>query len=448
MAARGDLHPRFYFYGTLPAYATLLLGWLLPLGDEAARPYVAGRIVAVALGTLTVGVAYLAGRRLLDEGGAIAAALILAVMPGPAVHAHYAAVDVPATFFVSAALLLAARAAPDPAERWLALSGVAAGCAAACKYDAGLVVLAPLAAAVMHRDRGWRAVALGAALALGGAAIAFVAACPYAVLDVRTFWPYLPALWAHTHRGHGLIFEKTGNGFLYLAARNLPVIATIPVLLLAMAGVGRVARRPRPADVVVLVWAAAEVLMLASARVRFLRYALPLAPVLALWAAAGIGALAAARRGLRRVATAIVAAWAFVVTAAHVAVFSRTDPRDAAAAWLAARPQSTVGVVKAPSFYTPPLGAHRAVVVGWSAAALVAKKPQLFVTSEFETREEIRLGMEDAASFLVALDRDYERAAVFENPPALFGHRLGPLFPPHDWLYPFPRVTVYRRRSP
>jgi hypothetical protein len=67
------------------------------------------------------------------------------------------------------------------------------------------------------------------------------------------------------------------------------------------------------------------------------------------------------------------------------------------------------------------------------------------VTSEFETRDEERLGQENAKTFLEVLRFYYAPARTFKvTPPLSLPGRN--LWTPHDWLYPNPEIRVYRRK--
>ena len=82
----------------------------------------------------------------------------------------------------------------------------------------------------------------------------------------------------------------------------------------------------------------------------------------------------------------------------------------------------------------------------WRLRTLRDEQPELFVLSEFHWRERARTNHDQAEHFLRALAEDYDLIAEFSNfPPE---HRLIFLqtFAPHDWLYPFPVISVYRRR--
>ena len=159
-----QLDIKFYNYGTFYFYLvsfahTLGRGWGLipttPNGADSFSPqaapeqaalFLAGRLVTALLGTATIAVIYALGRRLFGRKVGLLAALLYAVTPIAAQHAHFLTVDVPAAFFVSLALLWAARLLTRQTWADYVLAGVWCGLAAATKYNTGLVLIAPLLA--------------------------------------------------------------------------------------------------------------------------------------------------------------------------------------------------------------------------------------------------------------------------------------------------------------
>ena len=68
-----------------------------------------GRLLTALLGALTVWAIVVLGTHLFGRTAGWFAGATYAIMPAAVVHAHYATVDVPATFFVTVALLFGAR---------------------------------------------------------------------------------------------------------------------------------------------------------------------------------------------------------------------------------------------------------------------------------------------------------------------------------------------------
>ena len=93
-----------------------------------------------------------------------------------------------------------------------------------------------------------------------------------------------------------------------------------------------------------------------------------------------------------------------------------------------------------------PGGRYRiGLVEDWNASALVAGAPEFLVASEFEWREKERLGDERSAALFAEVERGWVLAARFERFPAAWRGLFGG-WPPHDWLYPFAEVRVWRKR--
>lgn len=473
MLNTGDLNPRFFHYGSATIYLTWLLAWPLHaagLLTTVVGTHVIARLLTLAFAAGTVALVAKLARAVSGERATWPAALFLALMPGHVLHSAFATVDVPAAFFTTLTLLLAVRTAAASSTKGAALAGAAAGLAAATKYNAGVVLLAPVVAVVMGRaaaggEPGRKLRRAGAACL--AAVAAFLFATPFAVLDFAAFREDVGfELFEHARSGHGEVFVGTGNGWWYHLTANLPYVAGVPLALAAGSGIVLLALRRSVADLVVLSFAAAYFALLGASEVRFLRYLLPLAPVLAVAAAHGVQSVRSVRA--RGVVLAVVLGSLVILTGRQQAAFAAADPRTAAAEWMEANAPNGagVGLAKTPWHYTAAItpwnggndayetfvayeaerGRYRFVVCrGWNVTALQRNAPEFFVLSEFEHREEERTGDQAALGFLRELRADYRPAAVFER--ILPGERrlFGRSFAPHDWLYPFATVTVWRR---
>jgi 4-amino-4-deoxy-L-arabinose transferase-like glycosyltransferase len=484
MVSAGTYNPGNFNYGSLTIYLTCLFLWPLHAAGvvkTVAGAHVVARLVTLAFGVGTVWICYGLGRRLLRWRGGLWAALIVALMPGHALHSGFATVDVPATFFVTTALLFSIRFLESAERRELILAAVASGLAAATKYNAGLVLLAPLTAVLLRRREKClpREVPLGAAIAACGAVAvgAFLLAMPYAVLDFPAFWrDFSYELLVHPRVGHLNIFTETGNGWWYHLARNLPYVLGIPLLVAALGGLVVMIRQRRPADWILLAFGLPTFVTLGLSLVRFHRYTLVLAPVCAIaalrfvemeWAGDRLGS---AGRALRRSALVLIVASLVILTGRQQLELARVDPRDRAAAWLArhARVGASVGLLHVPWFYTPSVspwnggeqtrrqfealraaGPQRFRLVlceDWSIEALRRQRPDYLLVSEFEWREERRLEDSRALAFLREVDDRYECIANFAAIPPAQRRLFGSAFAPHDWLYPFATVEIHQRR--
>nr|WP_309688578.1 glycosyltransferase family 39 protein [Armatimonas sp.] len=128
----------FYNYGSLATLTDRFL--LLATGALTNIPTASSlllvRLVTVAYGIGTCALLILLGKRLEKPDVGLSAAALYAVAPLAVQHGHFATVDVPATFWVTASLLTALT---NPKLFWC---GLFAGLAAATKYNAGLALLA------------------------------------------------------------------------------------------------------------------------------------------------------------------------------------------------------------------------------------------------------------------------------------------------------------------
>src|SRR4051812_2304586 len=177
-----------------PAYTYLLhlvFGLWYGGGDGVARRFAShpsdvfllARIVAGVVGTLAVGLLYLAGARMFDRRVGLLAAGLMAVAFLPVFYSHLALNDVPTLVGVTLALVgvggIVRRGAPI--DFVVAGAGLGLGCAT--KYTAGIVLLPIVAAAIARGRPGLPKLAIAGGVAL----LTFVIANPYALLDFSAF---------------------------------------------------------------------------------------------------------------------------------------------------------------------------------------------------------------------------------------------------------------------
>jgi len=203
-------HPGVYYWGAV-GYQEVLLFSVLPLtllkkvigltGEHAeALMYLGTRLLWAAKGLGVIVFAYLAASDLFrDRVGATAAAWAVALAPGFVVWAHIPQVDIVHAFWFSAALMLTARGWRRSDLSYLYGAAACAGLAAGTKYLGGLVVLAPMLAALLIRRPG---TGIAYALSLGALALAvFGLSTPVASGSIVDWLPgYLADVLANMHR--------------------------------------------------------------------------------------------------------------------------------------------------------------------------------------------------------------------------------------------------------
>ncbi len=468
---RGDLNPHFFNYPSLCVYATAAFTFVLQIAgfstNVASPEYpwplvrdiiLAGRLFSVLCGAATAvcvwGMAREAGLR----RGAILSGLLLALCPGLVQHSHFATVDVPATFFVSACLWATLRAVNNPTQTkpWI-WAAILAGLATGTKYNAGLVIVAPLVALFVARRGEDKPTKWLFPATFGLALLAFLVSTPFALLSPREFWgdPYSPAqmglgfeLLVHPRLGSGEIFEKTGLGWWYHLTFNLPFALTWPLLIAGIGGIllARKDRRQWPLIAFALVY----FLVIGASNVRFMRYTFFLVPPMLVWAS-----LFVSRLKIPSFWAGVLAVFALTGTKDVLVPLVSVDPRDQAAAYIKTMGAAPALITK-PWFYTPPFQPQNlnvavagVKIVGFDTSKIDPKTDTLIV-SEFEVREALRLRPQGAEfDFLNEINRAYNGNNSWRAEKE-FGARQESLlsrdFEPHDYLYTHPRTWVYRLR--
>lgn len=478
----GVWNPGFYNYGSLWLYvmhlvSVFLTGWGLAPEGSVAVIQLGCRVVSAGMGAATVSLCYLIGARVWRPAAGITAALLLLVAPGHVVHSRFHTVDVPATFFVACAMLLAVKVLQEEEFRRaarFALWGCAiAGLAAAVKYNMVLVLLCPLLA-LMLRSMPRQRKAMYAVLGLISCVVAFLVTTPGAILASEQFLRDVLFEMRHVKEGHGLVFASTAPGWVYHLGNMVEAFGLV-VPAMALVGLVLAIRQKRTAVWVLLAFAVPYYVLIGSVEVKFLRYVLPLGPPLCVLA--GCAVAAGMRESLLASRPAAVAAAVLVFGATfgnNAAVVTelmlREDPRDAAARWLATNAKgASIGFPTPPWYYTPPLFPETGAGFGeagaryrlqrmeevteyrllyylgeggtlteWDPRLITALHPEYVVYSSFEyvDAERVRLpGFVDTTALLK------ERYEVVKS----LGYR-GQMS--HDMQYISPHIVIWKRKTP
>jgi hypothetical protein len=483
----GDWNPHFFNYGTLYLYmvaffTTSFVGLgLLHSDPNSIWPamHVIARVLTALMGVGTVACVYFIARRMLALPWSLIAAALMAVAPMHALHSHFATVDVPATFFLSLAVLALVVLADEAHIAYYILAGALIGLAAATKYTMALAVLPLLVIHFVAKPTRFKYAPpiwyLG--VAAGCAVVAFSVACPHAFArdgsSVRLNPEFVRDVsfeMRHMRQGGTFAFINSGSGWGYHLLRSLPCGLGIPFLVGALVGIGALVRLASPGALAALVWSVPYFLLIGTAQERFLRYTIPLAPFAAIAAAALLAVIAGVEKPTtRRIAWASLLAVAVVAStawycAANVAVLARTDPRDATGDFLRQRiGHTSLGLASEPWYFTPSVVPYngglrsrsafeqwrekeapfRIVITGWEARALMSSRPRFYAISDVEYADPLRLGMKGTPQLMRALRQHYRYESIFENEPgAIILGRAKEASPP-DWLYARPRITVF-----
>ncbi len=189
-----------------------------------------GRGFNALVGVATVLVVYRAGTRWGSRHALLAAGLV-AVAPLNVAASHLVTATAPLTLLAALAFLYSIEATETGGPAAFLRAGIAAGLAAAVRYEGGAVLLLPLLAAwLTGNPNGTRLVRAGAAA--GGWLLAFLVAVPFTLLDLPAFLNGF-ATWAAAERVPGGIGAA---GILLVLLHTM----RWPALILLLAGCGLV----------------------------------------------------------------------------------------------------------------------------------------------------------------------------------------------------------------
>jgi hypothetical protein len=212
------VNPPAYTY-VLHVLLAIRYGGRLAVGDAFATDPTAvwtmARAASAVLGTIAVGLLYLAGRRLAGRAAGLLAAALLAVAFLPVFYSHLALNDVPTLAPLCLSLWGAAGILRSGRGLDYVVAGIGLGLSAATKYTGGIVVLALLAAFAAHALRDRRAAVRGLILAGLLAPAAFLVANPYALIDHREFLDGLSHQSDASREAAGKLGVTQDNGWLY-----------------------------------------------------------------------------------------------------------------------------------------------------------------------------------------------------------------------------------------
>ncbi len=347
-----DLNPHYFL--NPPAYSYLLyIVFELWFGSaDAVRHlyttdptavFVVARAVAAVLGTLSVLLLYLAGRRLFSRDVGLLAAAILGLGFLPVFYSHLALNDVPTLAPIALSLYGISGVLRRGRSRDYALSGVGIGLAAATKYTGGVMLFCLVFAALCDGAedslvRALRRLGLAGAVAV----LAFVLANPYALLDPGTF---LSGLGQQASLSAGQdpvkLGTRPGNGFGYYLWTFTWGLGWVPSLA-AIGGAALLVLRRRIGLALVIFPVLVFFLIYMGGQPRYFgRWVMPIFPLVALLGAYGVveGIRWLRSRGLPALPLGALAAVLVLGQSATAdihndQVLSRPDTRNLTRAWM------------------------------------------------------------------------------------------------------------------
>jgi hypothetical protein len=445
-------------FALAPFIALLPAGAFGPQADPGfVHAILAARIVSALVSTATIYVAYRFGALAFGPRTGILAALLVALSGLLIQLGHFATPDSTTLLALSLALLAIYRSALEQTNRRVLAAGAMVGIAAGAEYHMVLLAI-PLVAA--WRLSGGRDVAK-LALAAGAGALCFLFLNPYLVPD----FPGFVAAVEHTLRirtidsglQYGDRWLPYSPSWLYVVRYPLGYGVGFAVAAWMLFGFGWAVIRRTRADVILLAWLLPYFVLVTLEPAKFMRYSAPLLVPLALLAGRSavevMGRLSplgkASLLGLAGAAIAFTATY----DAAYAGIFSATDSRSQAIAWVNAHARSgqTVAFEELPDgILTMPYFLRSGV-----RACFLQERASRFASADYVlldsfTREELTVratARNDRMIAVLAASPSFRQVAVIDNEPTALGLGFSIAASPHDWRYPAHRVVIYRRVS-
>ena len=194
------------------------------------RFLVVGRFISSLIGTATVWLVYLIGRKLTDTKTGILAALVLALVPLHMEYSRYIYPAVPATFLVLLSFWFSCWVMVRGVSRDYILAGLFGGLATATQLSNGIILLPLLAAHLMgtKNDASRPKGVILAGTATFGAG--FLLGCPYLFLNLPFFLRELSQQAMQWHLSQGYNPDWIGH-VVWMANAKLGIVTSLSFLV-------------------------------------------------------------------------------------------------------------------------------------------------------------------------------------------------------------------------
>jgi hypothetical protein len=347
-----DLNPNYFL--NPPAYSYVLhVVFELWFGsaDAVNRAYtvnptevfVAARVVAAALGTISVWLTYLAAERFFDRSIALLAAAIFGFSFLPIFYSHLALNDVPTLASVTLSLYGVSGVLRYGRWRDYLIAGIAIGFAAATKYTGGITMVCLLAAAICTARGAIWSTARKLVAALVMVLAGFLIGNPYAALDYSAFMAGISQQ-ASIAAGSDPVKlgSSQGSGIGYYIWVFTWGMGTVPALAGLGGALALIARRKVVLALILLPATIAFIIFMGTQQRFFGRWLMPIFPIVAMLGAYAAVELIRWLHARRRVplglggaiVTVLLLAQSLSTVIHNDQVLSRPDTRNLTRAWM------------------------------------------------------------------------------------------------------------------
>lgn len=303
----GDLNPHnFHWPGTLLMYFIFMLygiffliGWILrifPTPQDFAELfiinptafYLIGRIAMAIMGTGTVYLTYLLGKKLYSAKVGLTGAFFLAFSRLMVGVDHMVLPDTMLVFLCVLVLLFCYGIQMQGKRKFYMLAGLGIGLSMATKYS-GAALVVPLGMAhllyflSLPQKSVSRLLGLNIALACLMIPVGFIIGCPYSVLDFPTFSHDL--LWQFQRVHTGSFGMDVQNGYWYYLTVGFPYAFGVALTAFSVLGFVFILWRHSRPDLLIGSFAFCYFIYVGSWDVAIHKYMLPILPVLSVFSA-------------------------------------------------------------------------------------------------------------------------------------------------------------------
>ncbi|MCD6521634.1 glycosyltransferase family 39 protein [Candidatus Calescamantes bacterium] len=479
---RLDFNPHFFPWGTFHFYVVGAFLYFLSLFKavtlepskefyilhltEIDKLYVAGRLVSVFATVGTVFFLFRIAEKLYSRRTAIFSALIMSILPLSVANAHYMKPNALGVFLIVLTCWVSLRILSLQSFPTYALAGFVAGLACATKYNGIWAVFFPLMFHFLLPYKERKNIFLIYTFLFFF--LGFFTGCPYSLLAFKEF-------------KEGIFYEldkfilvqhgDIGNPFFYHLFFSLRYGMGTPLFLLSIfSWCWSLVRKEKKSRFFSL-WVFSYYLFICVFfKSKFARYMLPLLPFLSLLSGEFLTRIPFRKWRYFPLLVILFFFYNFLYVLSYDKLFLSPDPRTEASRWIEENipVKSSIGVIFEPYFFTPPIIYMEYWVEGESAynrgqpekfnqySILVwrkekwrKEKPEYLVISEYEIRDFLRFPylFPQEKELIEEIQRDYILIKKFDTPLTLGKMRFRKGFPPHDLLYPFPYVEIFKLKK-
>lgn len=440
---------------------------------ELDKLYILARLIPVIAGTISIWLIYLVLRGYL--GGApvaLAGAFLFALAPLHVFYSHYVRPDVPMIMCGLLVALFSLRLLERGSRRDYIICGALAGLTISAKYNGGAFLVFPVFAHLIRTASAGqlsprRIFTADTAYAAAALFAAFALTAPYSLTPTGIYW--IKILMAQAEAQH--YWQSRYLAFPFFL---LPTAVGWPFLLAAAAGYAMMAadwfRGRDPRKLLLLLSSLAIYCMNTMIGPPTVLYAMPMMPVLSVFAAyflveAWRLRLPAARLAGRAAAAAVIL-YSLAYSMAMLDLFMARNVRLEASDWIESNiPKGAAVAIGKSHFWTPPVlrqpnPPYKLMAGGKDgfAAAIfnlgkLLPRADYLVLSEYEYRDYLhpklagRWPAQAAMMREIFEGKEFEKVAEFSREPRFLGLGFGQAYKPGDWMYPNPRIVVFKKRS-